>query len=268
MLEPAHIGGVSKSGDALATAHRLQWRHDLPHQTAKQRVTPRGPSSLPLWLSARPFSGSSLTGRWRSRLRRRHHRSSGVRSLAARRTVGHLARLTVSSRTASRSSMTSIRQWPSLIRLSSVPSAAPQRMLWATGLSSTSIAVGVPRSTRNNSFERRSQSTAQERKRLDGSPHRRRLPTFRVTRSTLADPLPRRGCRNMARSTDCARSTATNHGTTNCAPSRSMTAARPCMPTLRTIPGCGGDQLAGHRMEDGTVALRESDPRCTRSAPR
>jgi hypothetical protein len=42
----------------------------------------------------------------------------------------------------------------------------------------------------------------------------------------------------------CARSTATNLGTTNCAPKPSITVARPCTPTLRTIPGCSSDQDA------------------------
>jgi len=36
----------------------------------------------------------------------------------------------------------------------------------------------------------------------------------------------------------CARSTATNPGTTSCAPKRSMTAARPCMPTPPRTRGC------------------------------
>jgi Protein of unknown function (DUF2637) len=41
-------------------------------------------------------------------------------------------------------------------------------------------------------------------------------------------------------STGCARSIATNPGTTNCAPKPSNTAARPCTPTQRTIQGCSG----------------------------
>src|SRR5262249_39136512 len=43
-----------------------------------------------------------------------------------------------------------------------------------------------------------------------------------------------------------ARSTATSPGTTNCAPKRSITAALPCTPTLRTIQGCSIDQHARH----------------------
>jgi len=40
--------------------------------------------------------------------------------------------------------MTNFRPWPTLIQLSSVPSARPQRMPRATGPGSSSIAAGVP----------------------------------------------------------------------------------------------------------------------------
>lgn len=61
--------------------------------------------------------------------------------------------------------------------------------------------------------------------------------------------MPRPGCSNMASSTGCARSTATNLGTTNCVQQRSITAARLCTPTRRTIPGCS-DEEARRRMKD------------------
>ena len=104
-----------------------------------------------------------------------------------------------------------------------------------TGSSSSSIVAGVPRSTRISFFVRRSPSTAPKRKPPGGWPPRRRLLTCRGTRSTLGPPMPRRGCPSTAPSTGCARSTATNPGTTNCAPKPSITVARPCTPTLRTI---------------------------------
>ena len=88
---------------------------------------------------------------------------------------------------------------------------------------------------------RRSRSTARKRKLPVGWPPRTRLLTCRGTRSTSGTPMPRRGCPNTAPSTGCARSTATNPGTTNCAPKPSITVARPCTPTLRTIQGCSSD---------------------------
>src|SRR5215217_1776205 len=117
----------------------------------------------------------------------------------------------------------------------------------ATGSSCTSTAAGVPRSTRNNSCVRRSRSTAQKRKLPGGWPPRTRPRTWRGMRSTSGTPMPRRGCPSTAPSTGCARSTATNPGTTNCAPKRSIRAARPCTPTLRTIQGCSSDQHARQR---------------------
>ena len=63
----------------------------------------------------------------------------------------------------------------------------------------------------------------------------------------IGHPMPRRGCPSTAPSTGCARSTATNPGTTNCAPKPSITVARPCTPTLRTIQGCSSDRRARHR---------------------
>src|SRR5688572_7640732 len=111
-----------------------------------------------------------------------------------------------------------------------------------TGSSCTSKAAGVPRSTNSNSSKTRSRSTAQKRKLPDGWPPPRRPPTCRETRSTSGPSTPRRGCPNTAPRTGYARSTATNPGTTNCAPKPSITAALPCTPTLRTIQGCSSDQ--------------------------
>src|SRR5262245_55345266 len=116
-----------------------------------------------------------------------------------------------------------------------------------TGSSSTSIVAGVPRSTRISCFVRPSPRTAQKRKQPNGSPPRTRLLTCRVTRSTSGTSMPRRGCPSTVPSTGCARSTATNPGTTNCAPKRSITAARACTPTRRTIQGCSSDQHARQR---------------------
>ena len=113
---------------------------------------------------------------------------------------------------------------------------------------------------------RRSRSTAQKRKLPDGWPPPTRLLTCRGTRSTLGPPMPRRGCPSTAPSTGCARSTATNPGTTNCAPKPSITAARPCTPTLRTIQGCSDDDAVarfdgrpeGSDPTDGFVRSRGS----------
>ena len=111
-----------------------------------------------------------------------------------------------------------------------------------TGSSSSSTAAGVRRSTRNSYSRRRSRSTAQKRKPPDGWPPRRRLLTCRGTRSTSGPPMPRRGCPRTAPRTGCARSTATNPGTSNCAPKPSIRAARPCMPTPPRTRGCSSDQ--------------------------
>src|SRR5829696_4472426 len=119
----------------------------------------------------------------------------------------------------------------------------PQR----TGSSSTSIVAGVPRSTRIGFFVRRCPSTDPKRKPPDGWPPPTHLLTCRGTRSTLSSSTPRRGCPSTAPSTGYARSTATNPGTTNCAPKPSIAAARPCTPTPRTIQGCKGDQHARQR---------------------
>ena len=101
-----------------------------------------------------------------------------------------------------------------------------------------SIAAGVHRRTRINCFARPSPSMAQKRRLPDGWPPRRRLHTCREKRSTSDRLMPRRGCLNMAPSMGCARSTATNPGTTNCAPKPSITAAHLCMPTPPRIQGC------------------------------
>ena len=84
---------------------------------------------------------------------------------------------------------------------------------------------------------RRSRSTAHEQKLPGGSPPRRRLLTSRGTRSTSERQLPQRGCPSAAPTTDSARSTRTNPGTTSCAPTPSITVALPCTPTPRTIRG-------------------------------
>ena len=57
----------------------------------------------------------------------------------------------------------------------------------------------------------------------------------------IGPTTPRRGCRSTAPSTGCARSTATNPGTTNCGPEPSITGARRCTPTRHTTRGCSSD---------------------------
>ena len=94
----------------------------------------------------------------------------------------------------------------------------PQRRLRATGSSSTSTAAGAPRPTRSSSSTRRSRRTAREQKPPAGWPRRRRRLTCRGTPSTSGRPTPRPGCPPTAPPTGCARSTATNPGTTSCAP--------------------------------------------------
>jgi hypothetical protein len=116
-----------------------------------------------------------------------------------------------------------------------------------TGSRSSSKVAGVPRSTRISFFVRRFPSTDPKRKLPDGWPQRTHHLTCRGTQSTSGTPMPRRGCPSTAPSTGCARSTATNPGTTNCAPKPAITVALPCTPTLRTIQGCSSDQHTRHR---------------------
>ena len=216
--------------------------------------------------SSRRSPQPSATSCRRPRPRRPHHPSSTSFAVS---TVVRLARPTAPSPTARRSSMTRFRVSPTSTPICSVPCAKLQPMPRTTGSSSSSTVAGVPRSTRNNSSVRRSRSTAQKRKLPDGWPPPTRLLTCRGTRSTSGPPMPRRGCPSTAPSTGCARSTATNPGTTNCAPKPSITVARRCTPTLRTIQGCSRDQ---HVAERGPLrlsagawkesALCASDGRC------
>src|SRR4051794_23712541 len=118
-----------------------------------------------------------------------------------------------------------------------------------TASSSSSTAAGVPRSTRNNYSMRPSRSTGRKTKRPDGRPPPTGLLTCRGTRSTSGPSMPRLGCPSMAPRTAYARSTATSPGTTNCAPKRSITAARPCTPIPRTTRGCSSDPA---RSADGS----------------
>src|SRR5215211_4150520 len=127
-----------------------------------------------------------------------------------------------------------------------------------TGSGSTSTVAGVPRSTRSTSSTRQSRSTAQNGKLPGGWPPPRRLHTCRGMRSTSGPPVPRRGCPRTAPRTGYARSTATSHGTTSCARRRSVTAARRCTPTRRTIRGCSSDEPL-HR---NSAALRNSLAAC------
>ena len=225
--EPAHIVGISKTTYVLATPRCLDWRHDL-QRTSTNNDPSDSDSQDPCRRPARRHRGDrrgprlpvagvlvlSISVPIAVSTPRRVDR----RPLFAVSTVVRWARLTVSSLTARRSSMTRFRPWPTSIQLSSVPCAGPQRMPRTTGSSSSSIAAGVPRSTRNNFFVRRSRSTARKRKLPDGSPPPTRRLTCRGTRSTSGPPMPRRGCPSTAPGTGCARSTATNPGTTNCAP--------------------------------------------------
>ena len=143
-------------------------------------------------------SEPSVTSRWRPRGPRPHHPSTFF-------TGTTMVVLGAADGVVPDGTTVSDDQIPGVansIQLSSVPCARPQRMPRATGSSSSSIVAGVPRSTRNNySYSmRRSRSTAQKRKPPDGWP----------------PPTPLLTCRGT----------------------RSITAARPCTPTLRTIQGC------------------------------
>ena len=93
---------------------------------------------------------------------------------------------------------------------------------------------------------RRSPSMDRKRKLRDGSPLRTRRLTCPGTRSTSGPSMPRPGCPSTAPTTGCARSTATNPGTMNCAPKPPGAAVLACMPTPRTIRGCRSDQLCRH----------------------
>ena len=231
--EPAHIVGISKTTYVLATPRCLEWRRDL--QRTSTNNDPSDPDSQdPCRRPAGRHRGDRRSPRLPvagvlvldGRITHRRPRIAPSGVLAAS-TVVRLARLTVPSPTARRSSMTRFRVSPTSIQLSSVPCARLQPMPRTTGSSSSSTAAGVPRSTRNNYSVRRSRSTAQKRKLPDGWPPPTRLLTCRGTRSTSGPPMPRRGCPSTAPSTGCARSTATNPGTTNCAPKPSITVALP-----------------------------------------
>src|SRR4029453_10100052 len=71
--------------------------------------------------------------------------------------------------------------------------------------------------------------------------------------------MPRRGYPNTAPGTGCARSTATNPGTTSHGPTPSITVARLCTPTLRRIQGCSDDHHAQHRPGVNTITTRAED---------
>ena len=93
-----------------------------------------------------------------------------------------------------------------------------------------------------------------------------RLHTSPETRPTSRTPTPRTGCPNTVPRTGSARPTATNPGTTNCAPPPTVTVARRCTPTRRTIRGCAGDRHArtGPGPSQSTRANRVLRPRAGR----
>ena len=105
--------------------------------------------------------------------------------------------------------------------------------------------------------------TARKRKQPDGSPPRAPLLTKRETRSTSDTPIPRRGYPNTVPGTRCARSTATNPGTTSYGPTPSITVARLCTPTPRRIQGCSDDQHAQHRTGVNTTRGRQAEEKTT-----
>ena len=139
------------------------------------------------------------------------------------------------------------RAWPTSIQRSSVPCAEPQRMPRTTGSSSSSTAAGVPRSTRSNySSEAVSKyGSEEEAARWVATPTTSAHVSgdaVDIGRSDATAWLSEHGA-----GTGCARSTATNAGTTNCAPKPSITVARPCTPTRRTIRGRSSDKACGSR---------------------
>ena len=169
--EPAHIAGVSKTAYVPATPRCLEWRRDL--QRTSTNSAPSDPDSQdPCRRPARRHRGDrrgprlpvagvlvldgvlALDGASPS--------ATASRAALAASTVVRLARPTVPSPTARRSSTTRFRVWPTSIRRSSVPCAGPRPMPRTTASSSSSTAAGVPRRTRSDSSVRRSRSTAQK----------------------------------------------------------------------------------------------------------
>jgi hypothetical protein len=189
----------------------------------------------PSWRSSCPL----VTRRWRMRPRRLQDPPTSF----AVSTLVHWARPVAPSPPARRCSMTRFRPSPSLIPRSSVRCAELRKMRQTSASSSSSTAVGVPRRTRKNCCARPFRSTARSGKRSDGWRRPTRRLTFRGTRSTSAPPMPRRGSRDTEPTTGCARSTATKPGTTNYVRKPSITVARPCTPTPRTIRGCSSERL-------------------------
>ena len=120
--------------------------------------------------------------------------------------------------TARRSLTARSRGSPTSTLICLMPCAALQRMPRTTGSSSSSTVAGAPRRTRNSSSVKPCRSTARKRRPPAGWRPPPRPLTCRGRRSTSGTPMPPRGCPGTAPSTGCARSTATNRGTTSCAP--------------------------------------------------
>ena len=269
MLEPAHIAGVLKTGDAPATPPLLglaAWPPTEEHEGRPVGLELAGSVPPVCWVSSR-WSPRRSVGSCRPRPRRPHHRvTSFPKSRLARlpklavTAVMRSARLAGPSPAAPRSSMSMSRVSPTSIQLSSRPCVGLRPMPRPPASSWWSTAAGVPRRTRSDYSTRRSGSTARRRKLPAGLRPPPRLLTCRGTPSTSGLPMPQRGFPTTAPRTGCARSTATSPGTTNCAPTPSITDAHRCTPTLRTIRGCSRVADGAHRSCPAGSPMPRSPP--------
>ena len=241
--EPAHIAGVSKTTYAPATPRCLDWRRDLQRTSTNEDP----PDSI-----RRPRVAALLVVIAAIAAALGHQSPASSSSTAiARDAAPHVA-----SQRAPRRARRGRRCRPdgttvfddqvpgvaNSIPRSSVPCARRRPTPRTTGSGSSSTAAGVPRSTRSSCSVRRSRSTAHEAEAARWVATPNRSAHVSGTRSTSGPPRPRRGCPRTAPRTGCARSTATSPGTTSCARKPSITAARPCTPTRRTIQGCSSDE--------------------------
>ena len=244
--ERAHIVGISKTAYVPATPRCLDWRHDLQRTSTNHDPSdsdPLGPGRRPARSSSRRSPQSSATGSPASSssmaARPRPHRPSTSFAVSI---LVRSARPTVPSPTARRSSTTRSRASPSSTQLSSVPCAAPRPTPRTTGSSSSSTAAGVPRRTRNSSSMRRSPKYGSEAEaaRWVATPD-----TSAHVSGDAVDIGP-----------SAAAAWLSEHGAAyglcqiygnepwhyELRPdAASITAARPCTPTRRTIQGCSGD---------------------------
>ncbi len=221
--EPAHIVGVSKTAYVPATPRCLEWRRDL--QRASTNSTPPDPDS-----HAESRGSARVLGAIAAALG--HQLPASCPRL--RRPRGPASPTHV------------LRREPHAGVDHLDPALLGALRKAATDAADDGIEFFIESGWRSPEhqeqlFREAVSNTARKQKLPAGWPPPTSLLTCRGTRSTSGLPLPRSGCPHTAPRTGSARSTATSPGTTNCARRPSLTAARPCTPTLRKIQGCSSE---------------------------